>query len=74
MIIVIDVLKWLGQWPSLKQVLVIFMILFKHNLSLMIYLRWPYKSLSKPGANKLLYFAIALVNSSSENGIHGDNI
>ena len=69
---VVDILKWAGQWPSLKQVLPILMIPFKHYLFLKIYLRYLYESLSRPGANELLYFAIELMNSFSEKGIYGD--
>ena len=68
MTIVIDILKWEGYWPSSIHVLAILMILFRHPLSLTIHLRYLYDSLSGPGVNKLLYLAIKLMNSSSENG------
>ena len=66
MIMVIDVLKWTGQWSSSKQVLAILMIPFKYDLSLRIHLRCLYESLSGPEADKLLYFTIELMNSSLE--------
>ena len=69
---VVDVLKWAGQWPSSKQVLVILIIPLKHDLSLRIHLRCLYKSLSRLGADELLHFTIELMNFSSEKGIHGD--
>lgn len=55
---VIDILKWAGQWPSSKQALAILMIPFKHNLFLRICLRCLHESLFRPGADELLHFAI----------------
>jgi len=53
------------------QALVILIMLFKHNLSLNMYLWYLYNSLSKPGVDELLHLVIALVNSS-ENGSQMD--
>ena len=69
--IVIEFLKWLGQYPISKHALAIAMMFFKHILSLMMHLRYPHKSLSGPDVDVLLYLTIALVNSSLENDIHG---
>ena len=68
MIIVIDVLKWEGHWPSSKHILVMLMILFRYPLSLMILLRYLYNSLSGPEVDKLLHLAIELMNFSSKKG------
>ena len=55
-----------------RHVLVILIMFFKHNLSLSTCLRYLYTSLSKPGVDEILHLAIALVNSSSENGFQVD--
>jgi len=68
--IVIEFLKWLGQYPILKHVLAIAMMFFKHVLSLMMCLKCSHESLSGPGTDMLLHLTIALVNSSSENNVH----
>ena len=65
--IVVKVLKWLGQYPTSIHALAILMIFLKHNLSLKIHLRCLYDSLLGLGADELLYLAIALMNSSSKN-------
>ena len=67
MTIVNEILKWLGQYPNSKQVLVIEMIFFKHTSFLIIYLRWPHDNLSDPGEDESQQLMIARVNSSSEN-------
>ena len=43
-------------------------ILFKHTLSLIIFLRYLHDNLSKPGVDKLLHLVMKLMNSSSKNG------
>jgi len=45
-------------------------ILFRHNLFLMILLRCLYDNLSKPEVNELLHLAIELINFSSKNETH----
>ena len=64
MIIDINVLKWEGQWPSSKHASVMLMILLRHTLSLMIFLRCLHNSLSRPGVDELSHLVIELVNSS----------
>ena len=54
--------------------LAILMIFFKHILSLIIYLRCLYESLSGPGVEELLHLAIELINSSSEKAPHDDDM
>jgi len=55
MAMVIDVLKWAGQWSSSKKVLAILMIPFKHDLSLRIHLKCLYESLSRLEADEFLF-------------------
>ena len=71
---VVEFLKWLGQYLILKHVFAIAMMFFKHTLSLIIHLRYLHKSLLGPGANILLHLTIVLVNSSSANNIHNDEV
>ena len=68
MIIVIDILKYEGQWPSSKYVLAMLMILFRYALFLMIFLKYLHERLFGSRVDKLLYLVIELMNSSSENG------
>jgi len=68
--IVIKILKWLGQCSNSIQALAIAMILSRHVLSLIIRFKWPHNSLSGLGANELLHFTMALVNSSSKKDDH----
>ena len=68
--IVVDFLKWLGQYPISIYVLAIAMIFSKHFLFLMILLRCFYNSLSRPGTDELLHLTMVLVNSSSKNKGH----
>ena len=65
--IVVEVLKWVDQYPTSIHMFAILIIFLKHNLSLKMHLRYLYDSLSGPGANELLHLTIVLVNSSSEN-------
>ena len=62
--IVEEILKWDGQWPSSIQVFAMEMIFFKHVLSLRIILRCLYDSLSGPGVEELLHLIRELTNSS----------
>ena len=61
-----EVLKCKSQNLNLKHVLVILIILAKHNLSLVMYLRYLHDNLSEPEVDELLHLTIALMNSSSE--------
>jgi len=67
---VIEFLKWLGQYLILIYVLAMVTMFFKHILSLMTRLRCSHDNLSGPEADELLHLTIALVNSSSENNDH----
>ena len=67
MIIVIDVLKWEGQWPNSKQVLAMLTILLRKPLFFIIHLRCFYNSLFSLRVKKLLYLVIELMNSFLEN-------
>ena len=70
---VVDVLKWEGQWPNSKQALVMLMISFKYVLSLIMLLRYLYKSLLGPGVDILLHLVMELMNSFSKKGTQVDN-
>jgi len=67
--IVVEVLKWKGQWPNSKHALAMLVIPFKYILSFIMLLRCLYESLSEPEANELLHLVIELMNSFSEKGI-----
>ena len=64
---VVDLLKYDGQYPSSIQVLVMWMMISRHSLSLRMILRWLHDNLSGLGAEALLQLAIAILNSSLEN-------
>ena len=68
--IIVDDLKYASHKPSSKHMLAILIILPRHALLLMIYLRWDYNSLLDPGADELLHLVMAFINSSLENGGH----
>ena len=70
--IIIDVktLKCNSQWPNSIHILAILMNFLKYAASLTILLRCFYNNLSGSGINELLYFMIALINSSSENKLY----
>ena len=70
MIIDVNTLKWDGQWPNSKHTSAMLITLFRHDLSLTIYLRCLQDNLSSPRVDKLLYLVIELVNSSLEKGTH----
>ena len=70
--IVVKFLKWLGQYPVSKHVFAIVIMFFKHVLSLIMLLRYPYDSLLGLDTDMLLYLTIVLVNSSSANNVYGD--
>jgi len=63
----IETLKCCSQWLSLIQVLAILMSFLRHATSLTYLLKCLYDNLSGLGVDKLFYFAIALINSSSKN-------
>ena len=73
--IILDSLKWLGQWPRSKHVFAMHMKFFKQDLSLMMHLRCSYDILSRPEADESLQLIIVWENSSSENLSHviGEN-
>jgi len=66
MIINNEDLKYDGQCPRSMHALAILTIFFKQSISLTTALRYFHETLSGPGADKLLYLSIALVNSSFE--------
>ena len=74
MIIVVEVLKWKGQWPNSKHALAMLMIPFRYILSFIMLLRCFYESLSGLETNKLLHLVIELMNSFSEKGTYKDGL
>ena len=70
MMMELDVLKCNGQYPKLMHTLAILMKFLRYKQSLMMTLRYLHDSLSGPRVNELLHLMIALLNSSSENGIY----
>ena len=68
--IIVDDLKWDGQYSKSIQVLAMSISLDKQSSSLMMILIWLQVSLSGPRADKLLHFSIALINSYLENEFH----
>ena len=64
-----DILKYNGQCPKLMYILAILIKLLRQKLSLTITLRCFQDTLSGPRVDKLLYLAIELLNSSTENSI-----
>ena len=65
-IMVVNILKWVGQYQISRQAFVMLTMFFTHNLSLMICLRCLHPSLLEPDVDKLLYLSIVLVNFFSE--------
>ena len=65
---VIDLLKCKGQYSNSIQALAMQIMLFKHLSSLRMILRWLHNNLSGPEIEALLQFAMAILNSSFENG------
>ena len=49
-------------------------IFFKQSLSFIMHLRYLYESLLGLGADILLHLTMALVNSSSANSVHDDEM
>ena len=70
MITIVEVLKWDGQCPKSTQVLAISMNLQMQSSFLIIDLTWLHVNLSRPRADKLLYFLIVLISSCLENRFH----
>ena len=68
--IVVDNLKWDGQYPKSIQALAMSISLDKQSSSLMMILICLQVSLLGPGTDKLLHFSIALINSCLENEFH----
>jgi len=67
-----DALKCDSQCSKLIQALVMLMMLSKHLSSLMTSLRCFHEILSGPGAEKLLYLLIAIINSFLEKEFHDE--
>ena len=67
-IIINDLLKWLGQYPKSIQVFAIFIMLVRQSLCFRTDLRWLHDNLSGPGVDELLQLLIVILNSSFENG------
>ena len=72
--IVVELLKWLGQYLALKHAFAIAMMFFKQFLSFIMHLRCLYESLLGLGADILLHLTMALVNSSSVNSAYDDKV
>ena len=72
MIIDVKVLKWEDQCPKLIQTLMMLIIGFKQNLTLINLLKSFHEILSSLGADKLLYLLIILLNSSFKKGVHSE--
>ena len=68
MTIVVEILKYLGQWPKLMQASVMLMILEKQLSFLMMSFQCLHDILSGPGAEESLHLWIADSNSYLENG------
>ena len=66
--IVVEVLKWDSQYPKSIQVLAISISLKTQSSFLIMNLIWFQVNLSGPGADELLHFSIALINSCLEKG------
>ena len=66
-IIVVDFLKWFGQYPRSIQVFAIPIMLIRHSSCLRMDLRWFQDRLSGSRADELLQLLIAILNSSFEN-------
>jgi len=67
-IIVVNFLKWFGQYPKLIQVFAIPMMLTRQSSYFRTDLGWFQDNLSRLGVDKLLQLLIAILNSSFENG------
>ena len=63
----VEILEYVGQWPSSKYASVILIIFLKHLLSLIILLKCLHDNLSGLGVDELLYLLMELMNSASEN-------
>ena len=64
--IVVDLLKCEGQYPTLIQALVMLIMTLRHLSSLKIAFKWLHDNLSGPEADKLLQLASVILNSSFE--------
>jgi len=71
---VVELLKWLGQYPTSKHAFAIAMMFFKQSLSFIMHLKCLYGSLLEQGADILLHLTMVLVNSSSENSTYNDEV
>ena len=73
-IMVVKLLKWLDQYLNSKHVFAIAMMFFKQSLSFIICLRYLHESLLGPEADILLHLTMMLVNFSSANDAHDDEV
>ena len=69
-VIVVETLKCEGQYPNSMHVLAMLMNFLRHATFLRYFLRYLHDNLSSSEVDKLLYLAIALVNSSSEKKLY----
>ena len=70
MTIVVDTLKYLGQWPNLMQELAMLMILERQSSFAIMIFKWHHVNLSGPSEDESLHLLIADLNSYWENGFH----
>ena len=70
MTIVVDTLKYLGQWPNSMQELAMLMILERQSSFAMIIFKWRHVNLSGPGEDEFLHLLITDLNLCRENGFH----
>ena len=69
----IEFLKWEGQKPISKHILVMSMIFDKQTESLTMILRWCHESLSGPDVKELLQLQITFLNSTFEKEIQASD-
>ena len=70
MVIVVETLKYEGQYSDSMHMLVILIIFLRHTTFLIYFLRCLHDNLSSSEVDELLYLAIALVSLSSEKKLH----
>ena len=70
MTIVVDTLKYFGQWPNSMQVSAMLIILDRQSSFVIMIFQWCHISLSGPGEDESLYLLIADLNSYLENGFY----
>ena len=70
--IIVDFLKWDGQYSRSIHALVILMTHFKQLISWKMCLKWLYNNLSRPRVDELLQLAMVFLNFSLEKRAHGE--